>query len=260
MISAIIESMKFSPMTTLIVVVMLLLLAALLVLAFILGNHYAVSNLRSSLSSTLPSSTSTPAEVPQTASEPPITLPSVPRSDDAGLERWLRGTVLRAAPLPFGSEVTLAMDDPLTPRGAVAENNAVYLYFVDVVYDSRCPDNVDCISGGEAIVEVQVKASNKPTQTIYLSSRTGGKPDAWTYHGLVDDSFMTPAVKEEIARGQQRVMETTYATGQNYNDGAAIVDRYRISLRSVTPSRINSEELPVKKETYRASFVVTPVE
>lgn len=252
--------MKFSSTATIIVLVMACLFIALLLLAFMLGNQYAIFKQSKSSFSSLPSATSTLPETPASTPPPPITLPVAPRNNETGLDKWLTGTVLRAAPLTFGTEVTLALSGE-TPRGAVTDKNELYLYFVDVVYDSRCPENVDCFAAGEAIVEVQVKASNKPTQTIYLSSATGGKPDRWTYHGLADDSFMTPAIKEEITRGQQRVEDTVYVSGENYKDGGAVVDGYRISLRSLTPNRIHNGDAtpPVTKMDYRAGFVVSPV-
>lgn len=136
------------------------------------------------------------------------------------------------------------------------KKNEFYLYFVDVVYDSRCPENVDCKVAGEAIAEAQIKAFGKPTRTIYLSTQTGEKPDRWTYHGLEDRSFITPEIEAAITRGQKIITETTYVTGATYNSGSALVDGYSVSLRGLNPNRTDEESEVFPKEDYQATFVI----
>lgn len=241
------------------IVVMILLVVALVVLAFFLGNQYAAYRLTTSTPAT--PSPETPASSTEEES-PSITLPDAPRASWVGLDSWLRGTVLRATPLEFGKPVTLSLSNADIPRGAVADKNEIYLYFVDVVYDSRCPEETDCYTAGEAIVEVEVRAFNKPTKTVYLSTQTGGKPDRWTYHGMQDMSFMTPEVEAEIARGQKQISETAYVAGETYNTGGAVVDGYYISLRNLNPKRHHdSNGTPViAKEDFQATLVVTRAE
>lgn len=240
-------------------VVMILLVSALVLLAFFLGSQHAVQRLTTS------TPTTTTSETPATTTKdraPSVTIPDTPRASWVGLDMWVRGTVFVAAPLEFSKEVTLALNDANIPRGAVADKNEVYLYFVDVVYDSRCPEETDCYAAGDAIVEMQLQAFGKPTKTFYLGTNTGGKPDRWTYHGMQDMSFMTPEVEAEIARGQKQISETTYVEGETYNTGGAIVDGYHISLRKLSPTRHHdgSSTPVIPKENFQATLVVTPAE
>lgn len=255
MLTPFIEFMKFSPSVLITLAVMMLLVIALVILSFSLGNQYAAMRITKTLTQQMQRAQNAPAST--TAETPPasptMTLPSVPRLiDEHPLDRALRGTVLRFSQMNFGEAFTLTL-----PDGAYAPKNEVYVYFVDVVYDSRCPENVDCKVAGEAIVEVELKAFDKPTQTVYLSTQTGGKPDYWSYHGLQDDSFMTPEIKAEIARGQKIVAETTYVKGETYNSGGAVVDGYTVNLRGLTPYRADQGDAPISKNNYRATFVVT---
>jgi len=249
------EIMKLSPAIVITIAVMVLLMGALILLAFFLGNQFAVARMVKSFT---PITTSTSTPTKEEITIPTITLPEAPNSW-SNLDMWLRGTVLRAAPLRFGEAVTLAINNATTERGAVAERNELYLYFVDVVYDSRCPENVDCGVAGEAIIEAQIQAFGKPTKTIYLSTQTSGRPDRWTYHGLQDKSAITPEIEAAIARGQKIITETTYVKGEAYNSGSALVDGYNVSLRGLTPSRVHEEAgTPViPKENYRAMFIIT---
>jgi len=254
MINTFIEFMKFSPSIVLTLAVMTLLVIALIILAFFLGNQYAIFNLAKSIPQHTPviATSTEPAEIPQLD----ITLPTVPRNHLHSLDTWLRKTVLHATPLKFNEPVVLAFNNVEIPQGAVAENNEVYLYFVDVVYDSRCPANADCIGEGEAIVEMQLQKQGKSTKTFYLSTYRGGEPHLGTYVSLENEERISPEIRAEIARAKEIVAQTTYMTGDTYKSGVALVDGYIVSLEGLTPRRMNMGDPSVSKEAYRVTLKV----
>ncbi len=60
--------------------------------------------------------------------------------------------------VPLNQRFTLAVGETAT-----VDRTAVRLQFVGVTGDSRCPADVVCIEGGDAVVEVRVTGSGSPT-------------------------------------------------------------------------------------------------
>jgi hypothetical protein len=59
---------------------------------------------------------------------------------------------------PLGTEFTLAPG-----QQAQVEHTALSVKFLRVEGDSRCPANALCITGGDALVKIEVASSNKKT-------------------------------------------------------------------------------------------------
>ncbi|MGO3182443.1 MAG: hypothetical protein ACTIJ9_06385 [Aequorivita sp.] len=54
------------------------------------------------------------------------------------------------------------------PKGETVVLNDVSIKFLEVVEDSRCPEDVDCIWAGRAIVKVAVVANGKTTEKTMI--------------------------------------------------------------------------------------------
>ncbi|WP_310991656.1 hypothetical protein [Aequorivita marina] len=61
------------------------------------------------------------------------------------------------------------------PKGETVVLNDVSIKFLEVVEDSRCPKDVDCIWAGRAIVKVAVAANGKTTEKTLIFGAV--KPD-----------------------------------------------------------------------------------
>ncbi len=79
--------------------------------------------------------------------------------------------------VPLNQQVTLAPGEV-----ALVEATGVRLQFVQVTGDSRCPADVVCIQGGDALVHVRAYAGNSSTE---YDLHTGNSALASATHGDV---------------------------------------------------------------------------
>ncbi len=129
------------------------------------------------------------------------------------------------------------------------------ILFSDVVYDERCPEEVDCYTAGEAIVEILLRIKGQE-HTVYLSSLTGGKSNYWADWKFKED-YADEMILADIAEMQSLAQKTTYVGETTRRNSSAVVQDRTIQLKSLTPERQYKDgPLSVSKETYRATFVI----
>lgn len=205
------------------IAVMVLLISALILLAFVLGNQYAVSQFKNYLTpaSTPPQATSTLPETEEAEVIPDI----VPTFE----------TITKKLTATRNSETTLS-------RGEAIVIDDITILFSDIVNDSRCPERVNCYVAGEAVIELLIKDASGISK-VYLSSLTGGKPQR-------------PS-KSFIAEHGAELEKTTYKKGSTFRDGAAIISGYTIRFSDIFPGRPGSDKpVGVKKEDYKITLEI----
>ncbi len=78
----------------------------------------------------------------------------------------------------FNKTFTLRVADT-----AVLGNNQLTLTFLQVVEDSRCPTNVECVQAGQARISLQVEQPGKTAETFELNSQPPLNQTQFTYQG-----------------------------------------------------------------------------
>ena len=206
------------------VAVMTLLVAALVLLAFFLGNQYAVYRLSQSV---LPPQETT-ASTTKAAVAP---LPqNVPSNED---RHYTHETATREILTSRNSETTLF-------QGETVRIDDTVILFSDIVEDSRCPEGMNCKVAGEVIIELAVRRGTN-TSFIYLSSLTGGRPNrpSTTFTQKYEVSLAATQYKNEVGVG----------------DGGVVVAGYTIRFSSVTPGTPSSEKpIGIKKSDYTVTL------
>ena len=113
---------------------------------------------------------------------------------------------------PTGPTVRLDTAFVLAPgEAATLQGRSVRIRFVGVTGDSRCPIDVVCVTGGDAIVEIAVRSGRTP-ETRYDLHTGDLRP---VQHGtltialvqLAPDPFSTRTIPPENYRATLRVTE-----------------------------------------------------
>lgn len=127
------------------------------------------------------------------------------------------------------------------------------ILFSDVVYDERCPEEVDCYTAGEAIVEVLARIKGQE-HTVYFSSLTGGESKCWADWKFKEE-YADQMTLAGIVEMQNIAQKTTYAGETTRRNSSAVLQDRTIQLQSLTPERQYKDgPISVPKENFRATF------
>ena len=113
---------------------------------------------------------------------------------------------------PTGPSVRLDEAFVLVPgETAILESRSVQMRFVGVTGDSRCPTDVVCVQGGDAIVRIAVRSSGR-SEVLYDLHTGDLRPvqhDTLTISlvQLAPDPFSTQTIPPAAYRATFRVVE-----------------------------------------------------
>jgi hypothetical protein len=109
------------------------------------------------------------------------------------------GAQIRAA---LGQEFTLAIGQTAEITG---EN--LKIKFLEVVEDSRCPSNVNCIWAGRVSAVVEIKDDGSPYKMVLTEPGLTDTPSQETYQGYLFSFHVTPYPEagKKIARDEYRL-------------------------------------------------------
>lgn len=205
------------------IAVMILLFSALILLAFVLGNQYAVSQFKNHL---------TPASTPPQATS---TLPETEEAEIAPDVVPTFETITKKFTAARNSETTLS-------RGEAIVIDDTIILFSDIMDDSRCPEGVNCNVAGEAIVELLVNDVSGISR-VYLSSLTGGRPNR------PSESFINEYGAD--------LEKTNYQEEVNFRDGAAIISGHTVRFSAIFPGGFGADKpRDIKKEDYKITLEI----
>lgn len=104
---------------------------------------------------------------------------------------WAIASVFTAAcnnpTSPTGTPGGLAIGDEISPAG----NNVLFITFLAVVEDTRCPTRVQCITEGDAVVRFGYRMGLGPTVPFILRLNTAPRDTVIAQYRVVFDS-LTP--------------------------------------------------------------------
>ena len=110
--------------------------------------------------------------------------------------------------------LTIELDQPITvPRGqtAVLATTDLNLTFVDLLFESRCPSNVQCVEAGEARISIRVSQNGTAEETLEMNTNPPLKQDVVVYGGFqIQLTALNPYPEEIHQRIPARQYEATF--------------------------------------------------
>ena len=111
---------------------------------------------------------------------------------------------LSTARAPLGQPFSLAYQDAVRVEGLLVE-------FTDVLADSRCPANVQCIQAGEATIELRLSVGDENT-TVTVKTMRETTATAFGYQvelvGLSPERTAESPVREDRYAAELKVTRT----------------------------------------------------
>ena len=110
--------------------------------------------------------------------------------------------------------LTIELDQPITvPRGqtAVLATTDLNLTFVDLLFESRCPSNVQCVEAGEARISIRVSQNGADEETLEMNTNPPLKQDVVVYGDFqIQLTALNPYPEEMDQRIPARQYEATF--------------------------------------------------
>lgn len=110
--------------------------------------------------------------------------------------------------------LTIELGQPITvPRGetAVFPTTDLNLTFMDLLFESRCPSNVQCVEAGEARISIRVSQNGAEAETLEMNTNPPLKQDVVTFGAFqIQLTALDPYPEEIHQRISARLYEATF--------------------------------------------------
>ena len=117
-------------------------------------------------------------------------------------------------PTAMPDTLTIQLGQPITvPRGetAVLPSADLNVKFVDLLFESRCPSNVQCVEAGEARISIRVSQGEAEAETLEMNTNPPLKQDVVSYGDFqIQLTALNPYPEEIDQRIPARRYEATF--------------------------------------------------